>query len=246
MFNWFFKKKPENTNEIITFSDLRVDVHSHFIPGIDDGSPDIATSMLLIKKMSELGYQKIITTPHVMSDLYKNNSKNILEGLKMLKKEILIQKIDIEILAAAEYYIDYAFVEKIGKEDFLTFGDNYLLIELSFVDPPKELFNIIFQLQLEGYKVVLAHPERYSYYDMHNYRQLIDKGVFFQLNLLSLIDYYPGIVKKKAKDLINADMVNFLGTDCHNIHQASLYKKSKKTVAFKKLVQNSNLLNNTL
>ena len=120
----------------------------------------------IIKKLSDLGFKKIITTPHIMSDLYRNDSKTIINGLKVLQREVVKQKIDINLSAAAEYYIDYQFVQNIGKQDFLTFGNNFLLIEHSFHEAPKDFFNIIFSLQTEGYNVVLAHPERYQFYQI--------------------------------------------------------------------------------
>ena len=158
---WFSKKKEQKC-EPLNFSVLKTDIHSHFIPGIDDGSPDMETTIALIEKMQGLGFEKIITSPHVMSDFYQNSSKIILKGLADVRKELKEKNINMKIDAVAEYYIDYEFEQKIGKEKFLTFGDNYILVELSFMQAPRNLFEIIFKLQLEGYKVVLAHPERYN------------------------------------------------------------------------------------
>ncbi len=156
MLKWFLNKK-EKACEVLDFSVLKTDIHSHFIPGIDDGAPDIETSILLIKKMQELGYKKVITSPHVMSDFYQNSSETILKGLADVRAELKTQNINMEIDAAAEYYIDFDFEQKIGKEKFLTFGDNYILVELSFMQAPNNLFDIIFKLQLEGYKVCLLY-----------------------------------------------------------------------------------------
>ena len=136
MLKWFLKKKEEDLAPL-DFSILKTDIHSHFIPGIDDGAPDLETSISLIKKMQQLGYQKVITSPHVMSDFYQNSSETILTGLAEVRAELKAQNINMDIDAAAEYYIDYEFEQKIGKEKFLTFGDNYLLVELSFMEAPK-------------------------------------------------------------------------------------------------------------
>ena len=229
MFGWFSKNKNKNLDPL-DFSALRTDIHSHLIPGIDDGSPDIETSILIIKELQNLGYKKIITSPHVMSDFYKNSSEVIFRGLDDVRTELKNQNINIEIDAVAEYYIDYDFEQKIGKEKFLTFGDNYILVELSFIEASKNFFEIIFKLQLEGYKVVLAHPERYNYFDMKDYINLVDRGVFLQVNLLSLIGYYSPIIKCKTEDLIAANMISFLGSDCHNIKHAELYKKCQTKI----------------
>tara|TARA_B110000467_G_scaffold105068_1_gene95453 strand:+ start:169 stop:909 length:741 start_codon:yes stop_codon:yes gene_type:complete len=246
MLKWFSKKKIELELDPLDFSVLKTDIHSHFIPGIDDGSPDMETTISLIKEMQGLGFKKVITTPHVMSDFYKNTSEIILKGLTDIRSELKVQNINMEIEAAAEYYIDYDFEQKIGKEKFLTFGDNYILVELSFMEAPKNLFDIIFKLQLEGYKVVLAHPERYAFFTMDDYEELVNRGVLLQINWLSIIGYYSPQIEQKTKDLIAADMVSFIGSDCHNMNHAELYKKCQTKKGWHDLNNSSKLLNNTL
>ena len=245
MLKWFSKKKEEEL-EPLDFSVLKTDIHSHFIPGIDDGSPDMETTINLIKEMQKLGFSKVITTPHVMSDFYKNSSETILQGLEAVRSELKVQNINMEIDAAAEYYIDYDFEQKIGNEKFLTFGTNYILVELSFVEAPKNLFDIIFKLQLENYKVVLAHPERYHYFQMKDYEELVNRGVLLQINWLSLIGYYSPQIQNKIQDLIAQNMVSFLGTDCHNVHHAALYEKCQTKKAWHDLHNSGKLLNSTL
>ena len=244
MLKWFSKKEEEFYP--LDFSILKTDIHSHFIPGIDDGAPDMETSILLIKKMQELGYSKVITSPHVMSDFYQNSSETILKGLADVRAELKAQNINMEIDAAAEYYIDFEFEQKIGKEKFLTFGHNYILVELSFMEAPRNLFDIIFKLQLEGYKVVLAHPERYNYYSLKDYEEFTSRGVLLQINLLSLIGYYSPQIKKKTEALINAGMVSLVGSDCHNMNHAELYEKCQTQKAWHNLVNSGKLLNATL
>jgi len=204
------------------------------------------TSISLIKKMKELGFSKVITSPHVMSDFYQNSSEIILKGLADVREELRVQNINIEIEVAAEYYIDYEFVQKIGKEKFLIFGDNYILVELSFMEAPRNLFNIIFKLQLEGYKVVLAHPERYAYYNQEDYENFIARGVLLQVNLLSLIGYYSSKIQKKTERLIANNQVSFVGTDCHNMMHAELYEKCQTQKAWHDLVASGKLLNSSL
>ena len=245
MLKWFLNKK-EKACEVLDFSVLKTDIHSHFIPGIDDGAPDMEASITLIKKMQELGFSKVITSPHVMSDFYQNSSEIILNGLADVRAELKVQNINMEIEAAAEYFIDYEFEQKIGKEKFLTFGDNYILVELSFMEAPKNLFDIIFKLQLEGYKVVLAHPERYAFFTMDDYEELVNRGVLLQINWLSIIGYYSPQIEQKTKDLISADMVSFIGSDCHNMNHAELYKKCQTKKGWHDLNNSSKLLNSTL
>ena len=244
---WLYNFLQNNSKKYFEdFSIISTDIHSHLIPSIDDGSKDLETSINIIKKLSELGFKKIITTPHIMSDMYRNDSKTIIKGLKLLKQEVLKQKIDISLSAAAEYYVDYEFVQNIGKQDFLTFGNNFLLIEHSFIEAPKDFFDIIFKLQTEGYNVVLAHPERYRFYQINDYEKLIDKGVYLQLNLLSLTNYYSLNVSKKVKTMIDRKMFSFVGTDCHNQLQAELYANCIRTNLFTDLVNKNFLLNHTL
>ena len=200
MFSWFRKNKI--VFNPIDFSILKTDVHSHLIPGIDDGSPNLETSIEIIKKLISLGYSSFITTPHVMSDLYRNNPEIILSGLKKLRSELSRLKIDVRVEAAAEYFVDYDFENKIGNEKFLTFGDDYILIEFSFLEKPHNVDEIIFKLQLEGYKVVLAHPARYLYLNLDDYKSFVNRGVYLQLNLLSLLGYYSKEVKKMHKFLL--------------------------------------------
>ena len=245
MLKWFLKKEEKELDPL-DFSVLKTDIHSHFIPSIDDGSPDMETTINLIQEMQKLGFSKVITSPHVMSDFYKNSSETILKGLKAVRAELKVQNINMEIDAVAEYYLDYDFEQKIGKEKFLTFGDDYILVELSFMEASKNLFDIIFKLQLEGYKVVLAHPERYYYFQMQDYEDLVNRGVLLQINWLSLIGYYSTQIKNMTEDLIAQDMVSFVGTDCHNMHHAALYKKCQIKKAWHDLHNSGKLLNSTL
>ena len=246
MLDWLTKRNEDKDLGPLDFSSLKTDIHSHLIPGIDDGSTDMVTTINLVKQMQHLGFSKLITTPHVMSDFYRNTSEIILNGLNNLRAELKAQNINMKIDAAAEYYIDYDFEQKIGKEKFLTFGENYILVELSFIEAPKNIFDIIFKLQLEGYKVVLAHPERYMFFTMKDYKELMNRGVFLQINCLSIIGYYSEAIKKKVNDLIAKNMVSFLGSDCHNMHHAKLHKECQTKKAWHDLNTSGRLLNSAL
>jgi protein-tyrosine phosphatase len=245
MRKWFAKwlSKPLDP---IGFDGLKVDMHSHFIPGIDDGAASMEDAVQLIRSMQELGYQKVITTPHIMSDFYRNTPEIILEGLAALKEELKKQSIEIEVEAAAEYYLDFDFEEKIKEDNLLTFGDNYILVETSFVEAPPHLNDLIFKLQVAGYKVVLAHPERYPFMDMKTYRELKERNVYLQLNLLSLIGHYGEEVKQKSAQLVEAGMISFVGSDCHHMGHIELYKKCQTEKAWHQLMESGTLLNHTL
>lgn len=213
MFN-FFKK----ASLLSSYSFLHTDMHSHLIPGIDDGAPDVETSVALIKGMQAMGFQRIITTPHVMADLYPNTPEIIKAGLEKVRTALKQANIDIPIDAAAEYLMDEAFGEKINSGELLTLPGNYVLVEMSFVSPPPQLEDYLFRLQTKGYRPILAHPERYMYLkgDLGEYERLRNKGCAFQLNLLSLVGYYGKPIQKVAEKLLKNKFVDYLGTDLHH------------------------------
>lgn len=197
---------------------LGTDFHSHLIPGIDDGAETLEQSLDLIERIAGLGYKKIITTPHVMSDFYRNTPEIIREGLVKVKQGIEARGLDVEVEAAAEYYLDFEFEESIGQKEILTFGDKYVLFELPFVGEPQMFEGILFKLQSNGYKPILAHPERYGFWagNWDKYQEIADKGAILQLNLTSLSGHYSQEVQQVAEKLIEMDLIGAVGTDCHN------------------------------
>ena len=215
--------------------DLKVDFHSHLIPGIDDGAKTLEDSLEMIRGLSELGYEKLITTPHIHWEYYRNNPAIVLDGLEKVRAAIEKEGIPIQLEAAAEYFMDEHFEELIEKEELLTFGNKYVLVEMSFFAPTPGVENMIFKIKTKGYRPILAHPERYGYWaaDMKKYQKLMDMGAELQVNLLSLSGQYGKEVYKTAKKLINQDMVSYLGSDMH--HQDHLSR-------LKKLYDNNNIL----
>lgn len=243
--NIFYKKKKETLQDL---SFLKVDFHSHLIPGIDDGAKDYDEALFLIKELYSLGIQKFITTPHVMSDYYKNTPQIIHDGLYKLKNEAQANNIPVTIEAAAEYMVDDGLEEKMKNKEILHFGQDYVLIELSTLTPPYHLKKIVFDLQIEGYKVILAHPERYSYWfgDLSNFEELKNRNIYFQVNVVSLADFYPEPTKKHAETLINEGMVEFLGSDIHNHQYLHALKESLSSKALIDFVQSGKLKNHEL
>lgn len=208
------RKKNFNLEDYYT-----TDLHSHLIPGIDDGVKTLEESINIIKELKNLGYKKLITTPHIMSHRFPNNKENILVGLEKVQSELIKQNIDIEIQAAAEYYYDEHFIELIRKKDLLTFGDNYVLFELSYTSNPFGLEQVVFELLNSGYKPILAHPERYTFYSnsLEKYDILKDLGLHFQINLNSLHKFYGKKPKSAAEYLVKNSLVDFIGSDIHSI-----------------------------
>lgn len=239
--NWFLGKQKKSIP-------LYTDVHSHLLPGIDDGVKTIEESLEVIQYLSNLGFKKLITTPHIMSDYYKNTPQIIRAKLKEVQSAISVAGISVEIEAAAEYYLDEKFYEKIESgEDLLTFGDKYILFETSFAVEPLLLKEVIFKLNSSGYKPVYAHPERYLYLQEKKQllNDLIDQGLLFQLNVLSLTGYYSKQVQKMASLLIKRNAIAFVGSDCHNLLQANELKAAYSSKLAHK-IDLKNLLNHHL
>lgn len=227
---------------------IKVDMHSHLIPGIDDGVDSVEEALSVIDELKKQGYTKAITTPHIMGDFFKNTPEIIEEGLATVQKALRDRGDTFQLEAAAEYYLDEWFIDGLKKDERkLTFGDNLILVETSYMNKPANLFEVIFEMQSRGYKPVLAHPERYLYmYDEYEgYKEIYDRGVLFQLNINSLSGYYSKGAKAIAEKLIADDMVDFLGTDCHGMKHVNPMLKSFATKAFGK-INSQRILNNQL
>ena len=206
-------------DETLDLSWMGVDMHSHLITGIDDGVGSLSEAVEMVKRLKDLGLKKIITTPHIMTEYYKNTPENILEGLDVLKSSLDAYNIEIDIEAAAEYYLDEIFMEKLNAEErLLTISGQYVLVETGFLNKPQMLLESLFALELKGYTPIFAHPERYLY--LHNdtklLHQLVERNILFQCNLLSFTGYYGKTVKKFAEKLVDSQQVMLVGTDAHN------------------------------
>ncbi|HWY98322.1 MAG TPA: CpsB/CapC family capsule biosynthesis tyrosine phosphatase [Bacteroidia bacterium] len=242
----FLKKQPKLPT--LELSVLRTDMHSHFIPGIDDGAKDMEDSLAMLKGMQELGYKKVITTPHIMTDGYRNTPEIILSGLEKVKQAAKEAGIDIEIEAAAEYYLDYEFEKKLKDGNVLTFGAKYLLWEIPFINPPDNINDIVFEMASRGYRPILAHVERYGFWqnNFEKYQELADRGIYLQMNINSITGHYSAQTRKAAQWLIDKDLISFVGSDCHRMDHIELMKIALKDKHFQKLLNSTKLLNKTL
>ena len=218
-----------NGEQLKDYSELGADMHSHFIPGIDDGSRSMEESLALIRSMAALGFRKLVTTPHIMSDSYRNTSAGIKEGLMKVQEKLSAESINIELEAAAEYYLDDAFLKLLDKGDVLTFGkEKYLLIEVSYINYPENFNTMVFDVLVKGYMPVLAHPERYPFWGakFEEYKKIKDMGMLLQLNINSLSGYYGPDVKRTAEKLAANNMIDFLGSDAHHEKHIAALRKS--------------------
>jgi len=213
-----------------TWSFLGADMHSHFIPGIDDGAKTIEDSLQLIRAMKDMGYRTIITTPHVMVDYYPNTTEAIQNGLQVVKQALVDNNIDISIKAAAEYYIDEHFINLLETEPLLTIYEKQVLVEFSMLYEPPMLMDVIFKMRSNGYTPIIAHPERYLFFH-HNtakFRELKDRGCLLQMNMLSVMGYYGRNIKMVAEELMQKGLYDYCGSDMHHEkHAANLLAMTK-------------------
>ncbi len=223
----FFKSKPVLQDLI---PDDYVDIHSHLLPGIDDGARTFEDTLRLTKALQDIGISQMITTPHVIQHIWENSAEQIGAKETATLVELQKQNINIPFRAAAEYMLDESFVKLFQTEKLLTLKDKHVLVEMSYINAPIQLYSILFDLQVAGYIPVLAHPERYLFYH-HNfdeYLKLKRAGCLFQLNLLSVMGYYGDGIAKIADKLLQKGMYHFVGSDVHhNNHVAAFEHKVK-------------------
>lgn len=208
----FFKKK----SSFIDIWSGTPEMHCHILPGIDDGSKDASTSLTLIDKYISLGCTRIIATPHTMHGIYDNNVASIEASYRKIKDQI---PANVKISFSSEYMIDDNFDKLLDTKEILPLHKEYVLVEMSYFQPPESIKELIFKIGTLGYIPVLAHPERYAYY--HNkldiFRDFKSRGCLLQLNALSLSEHYGGSCQKAAHKLIKDGLYDFIGIDTHRI-----------------------------
>ena len=244
---FFFKKKQSIPP--LDLSWLRTDMHSHLIPGIDDGAKDVTSSLELIKGFVQLGYKKLITTPHVLWEIYPNTPDIINKGITELKSAADKEGLGIELHAAAEYFIDDHFEDELRKKTpLLCINNNLVLVEFSMVTAPFDLQKVIFDLQMQEYQPVIAHPERYTYLirNKATLEQLKTAGCIFQVNLLSLTGYYGSSVKELAEYLVLNNYYELAGTDLHHAHHLTALQKLAVSPLYARLKDSGMIKNSSL
>ena len=228
-----------------------VELHNHFLPGLDDGCKTVEESLEVIKVFADRGYKKIIMTPHIMQGAYNNNSQTIGNALISLNNALKEAGININTEAAAEYFFDDYFIGLLKEgAELLTFGkDKYLLFEIPTSNKPHQLDEMIFEMKLQGYKPVLAHPERYPLYhekSLAKYEALKDLDCFFQVNLMSFTGHYGKNVQQIVRDLSASGMVDFVGSDVHGVRHLPMAFNAWENESYKALTTQPTLLNNSL
>jgi len=242
----FFKKQTRIKPDL---SFLGADMHSHLLPELDDGVQDLETTLAFIGELYEMGYKKLICTPHIISDMYPNSPETIFPKLEVVRQALEKANIPIIIEAAAEYMVDHEMGNSLKQGDkLLTFGKNMILIEMSYIAPSPNFDEVVFGLRVKGIQPVVAHPERYNFYhnDFSRYEHMVEMGCLLQVNLLSLLGYYGKPVKMIAEKLFAKKMVSLLGTDMHHENHLLALKELVSRKEFYNLIEGADLKNNTL
>lgn len=222
MFN-IFKSKPVEAAELC----FSTDIHCHLAPGIDDGSKDATHSADIIERMQAMGIKRIFVSPHITNVTYENNAETIGAAMTELRAELKRRGNDIELHSHAEHRIDELFADMLRAKTIQPLPDNFLLIENSFYQEPWNIDQLVFDLQVSGYRPILAHPERYFYYykNKNRYTTLHNAGLLFQINLLSLASAYGKEERRIAEWLIGENLVDFIGTDIHGMSHVEAIEK---------------------
>lgn len=225
---FFFSKNKSVLKDLIP--DGHVDIHSHLLPGIDDGARTFEDSLRLTQALQGFGVSQFITTPHIIQHVWDNTHEQILSKKTTTVLELEKNNVNIPFNAAAEYLMDDQFVRLFESHDLLTLKDNYVLVEMSYINAPIQLYSILFDLQVAGYIPVLAHPERYLFYhnNFNEYVKLKRAGCLFQLNLLSVVGYYGPQIAKIAEQLLTKGMYSYVGSDVHHDNHIAAFEQKVK------------------
>lgn len=237
----FFRKRSKNAD----FSAIGTDMHSHLIPGVDDGAKDVEDSVNLITGLKELGFSALYTTPHTLQDIHPNTSDSLRAGFSLLDGKL---PEGISLNLSSEYYLDEQFQGQVSTGAVMPLPGNRLLIEFSQIARPHDLEEQIFDLGIKGYQIILAHPERYLFFhkNFNYYSRIKEMGVELQVNALSLTDHYGKNIRSIAEKLIEKDMIDFIGTDIHHVKHLETLKQVPSNKLFKRLVESGLLRNSSL
>lgn len=239
---FFFTKNRPILQDLIP--DGAIDIHSHLLPGIDDGAKTIEDTEYLIGALQKIGFTKFITTPHTFNGFWDNTKEGIEAKVLETQQHLAAKPFDISLQAASEYLLDDHFATLFKKGELLTLKDNLVLVEMSYLNAPIHLYDLLFDLQVAGYQPVLAHPERYAFYhkNFDEYRKLKNAGCYLQLNLLATVGYYGSDVAEAAKKLLEQGLYDFVGSDVHHQKHINAFQQKvliKDTKALEAVIQNN-------
>lgn len=240
---FFFNRTKRSTHS--DFSAIGTDMHSHLIPSVDDGAKNIDDSLLLIKGLQDLGFTRLITTPHTLQDIHPNTIDTLRNGYSLIANQL---PSGIAVQLSSEYYLDEQFQSQLEANALLPLPGNRLLVEFSQISRPHDIEEVFFDLGIKGYQVVLAHPERYLFFhkQFNYYSRIKEMGVELQVNALSLTDHYGKSIRSIAEKLIEKGMIDFIGTDTHHVNHIAALRKVPSTKHYELLIDSGLLKNQQL
>lgn len=197
-----------------------IDIHSHILPGIDDGAKDLETSLKMLKMAEEKGTKIIVATPHYIHNRYENLYEENLKLYEYIKKEALAADINIEILLGQEIMLDKNSLNLCKEKRLRGINDTqYILVEFPMDKLPKDALDLIYELRLLNFIPILAHPERYVYIleEIELVNDFLEEGCLFQINTGSLQGMFGKKVQNCAKDLVSHELVSFIASDAHSV-----------------------------
>lgn len=203
------------------------DVHSHLLPGVDDGMGSAEESYQACRYLEKMGVKRIFLTPHIMEDLPDNHPSFLKQRFDTFVEN---NPSGIEFRLAGEYMMDNGFDGQL-KEGMLTVGDNYVLVETSYMAASPDVPRMLYELSVRGYCPLIAHPERYLYMPLEQLLALKDRKYAFQMNLMSLAGVYGKDVQKRALFLLREGHYTFVGSD---IHKLSVYQRALSALSLSK------------
>lgn len=213
-----------------------IDIHSHILPGIDDGAKSIEDSLNMAKLAVEEGITKIIATPHHQNGKYLNKRQDIIEGVSELNNLLQNRNIPLEVLPGQETRIYGELIEDIDKGDILPLNHtNYLFIELPSGHVPRYTEQLLFDVQLKGFTPIIVHPERNAgiMENPNKLLNLVKKGALTQVTAGSLVGRFGKKIQKFSLQLIEANLTHFISSDAHNVTSRSFHMRESLSVVSK-------------
>ena len=221
-----------------------IDVHSHLIYGVDDGCKTIEESVEILRELYKMGVTNTIITPHYINEtIYVSSKLNNLKKLVKIKEQLIKENINVNVYLGNEVYIDRNISKGVKENKICTLNNTeYILIELPMSGIYPDYIDIFSQLIDEGFKVILAHPERYISFqkDFNKIYELQEIGVLFQCNLGSILGEYGKEAIKVIKRMLKEKLVYMIGTDIH--HGKTKYDMLEKaTKKYKKYLSKNEI-----
>ena len=234
MFGKLFKRNKEQVKLF-----YNTDVHSHILPGVDHGSQSVEQSLEMLRAEMDMGINRVILTSHVTAITFENTRETLMDAYQKLLQAVSDEGLDIELHLSAEYRMDEYFDKEYKADHLIPMPGNHILLENSFQQELLNLDELLFDMQVKGYRTILAHPERYNYYSRRRkrYEQLHNAGARFQVNILSFTGYFGEEARDSALWFAENGMIDYLGSDMHNVKHAHIIMDYLNSKEWRKLSQ---------